>query len=134
MNKARRSAPGFFIRYTSPMRQFSRSFANAFSGLRVAWKEERNFRIDFACAVLVLVLGWYVGISSLAFAFLVIAIGAVLTAEVFNTALEELCDKFQPTQDPHIKKIKDLAAAAVLITSLGALVIGILVFVPHLTR
>lgn len=122
------------MRYTFPMRQFSRSVANAISGLRVAWKEERHFRIDIACGVFVLAFGLYLDISSLAWIFLVLAIGAVLTAETFNTALEELCDKFQPTQDPHIKKIKDLAAAAVLITSLGALVIGVLVFLPYLTR
>mgnify|MGYP001619999034 CR=1 FL=1 len=52
--------------------------------------------------------------------------------EICFVALEELCDKFQPTHDPHIGKIKDLAAAAVLIASFGAGVIGIILFVPHL--
>ena len=58
-------------------------------------------------------------------------IGFVLTAETFNTALEELCDKFQPTHDPHIGKIKDLAAAAVLVSSITALIVGLIIYVPY---
>jgi diacylglycerol kinase len=62
----------------------------------------------------------------------VFAVSCVLVAETFNTALEELCDKFQPTHDPHIAKIKDLSAAAVLLASVGALSIGLIIFIPHL--
>ena len=58
-------------------------------------------------------------------------IGFVLTAETFNTALEELCDKFQPEHDPHIAKIKDLAAAAVLVSSITALIVGLIIYVPY---
>jgi len=61
----------------------------------------------------------------------VIVVAAVLMGEMFNTALEELCDKFQPTHDPHIAKIKDLAASAVLVMAIGALVIGVLIFGPY---
>jgi diacylglycerol kinase len=52
-------------------------------------------------------------------------------AEAFNTALEELCDMLRTTHDPHVAKIKDLAAAAVLIASCGAFVTGCLIFVPR---
>lgn len=107
-------------------------FRYAIIGLRLAWTEEINFKVEIVCAVLVGALGLYLHLSSLEFALVTVSISCVLVAEVFNTALEELCDKFQPTHDPHIAKIKDLAAAAVLLASLGALIVGILIFVPHL--
>ena len=109
-----------------------RSLGYALSGIKIAWREEFNFRLQVVCAVIVLVLGWYVGISQIEFLMVIFLIGLILTAEAFNTALEELCDKFQPTHDPHIAKIKDLAAAAVLISSSTALLIGLFIFIPHL--
>ena len=51
---------------------------------------------------------------------------------VYMYLLEELCDKFQPEHDPHIGKIKDLSAAAVLISSITALAIGLIIFLPYL--
>jgi diacylglycerol kinase (ATP) len=60
------------------------------------------------------------------------AIILVWSAEAFNTALEELADALHPERDPGIGRAKDVAAAAVLIAALGAAVIGMLVFVPHL--
>jgi diacylglycerol kinase len=58
------------------------------------------------------------------------AIGLVLTTELLNTALEELCDMLKDTHDPHVAKIKDLAAGAVLCASLCALAIGLIIFLP----
>ena len=66
------------------------------------------------------------------FMVLILVISSVLATETFNTALEELCDKFEPSHDPHIAKIKDLSAAAVLVTSLGAAGVGIIIFAPHI--
>lgn len=114
------------------LKQRTRGFAYALAGLALAWREETNFRIEVVCAVLVLALSVFLELSSLEFTVIILTITIVLTAEALNTALEELCDKFQPTQNPHIKKIKDLAAAAVLVASVGAIVVGLLVFIPHL--
>ena len=55
-----------------------------------------------------------------------------MTAELLNTALEELCDMLKPTHDPHVAKIKDLAASAVLVASCTALIGGCIIFVPKL--
>lgn len=114
------------------MRQFAEGIRYAFIGLRLAWREESNFKIEIVYAVLVIALGLLLHLSSFEFALLFVGITSVLAAETFNTALEELCDKFQPTHDPHIAKIKDLAAAAVFLASIGALIIGFLIFIPHL--
>lgn len=109
-----------------------RNFGYAWQGLLVAWNEELNFRIQVALAIAVCLLGVYLNISRTELLFLIFMIGFVLTAELFNTALEELCDKFQPEHDPHIAKIKDLAAAAVLVSSLAAFIVGAYIFVPYL--
>lgn len=107
-------------------------FRYAFVGLKLAWEEELHFRIEILCAALAVALGVFFRLSPVEFALVVASIALVLMAEAFNTALEELCDKFQPTHDPHIAKIKDLAAAAVLLASVGAFVIGLFIFIPHL--
>lgn len=109
-----------------------RSFGYALTGIKIAWREEFNFRIEVACALLALLLSWLLRISLSEFTIVVFLVGFVLAAETMNTAFEELCDKFEPSHDPHIGKIKDLAAAAVLLSSIAAFVIGLLIFIPHL--
>ena len=104
----------------------------ALYGIRIAWKEEFNFRVQIFAAVLALLSGWFFGISKSEWLFVIAMIGLVFTAEVFNTALEELCDKFQPEHDPHIATIKDLAAGAVLVASVVAAIIGALIFIPYI--
>lgn len=103
----------------------------ALNGVRIAWQEEFNFRVQVFAMVLAIVVGWFFGISRVEWLIVILAIGIVLAAEAFNTALEELCDKFKTDPDPHIAKIKDLAAGAVLIASTAAFVVGFIIFVPR---
>ena len=111
---------------------FKESFAFALKGIKVAWKQERNFRAQVAIAALVVIASFLLA-PPLSHVLVVIAmIGLVMTAELMNTAFEELCDKFYPEHDPHIGRIKDLAAGAVLVASLAAAVVGFVVFVPAL--
>jgi diacylglycerol kinase len=113
------------------MKQFGTSFGFALKGLSLALKD-RNFVIEVVVGVTVVVLGVVFRFSVLEWVLVVLCIGAVLTAEAFNTALEELCDKFAPEHDPHIARIKDLSAAAVLITALSAMIVGGMIFAGHL--
>ena len=113
------------------LKKKSRAFRDAGRGIKIAWLEEFNFRFDAVYAVVMLCFSWYFGLSKMELLIVIFMIGFVLTAETFNTALEELCDKFQPEHDPHIGKIKDLAAAAVLISSCTAFVTGVIVFLPY---
>ena len=108
------------------------NFRYALTGIEIAWREEFNFKVHVLFAIAAPALGWYLGISKIEFLIVILMIGLVMTAEIFNTALEELCDKFQPEHDPHIGKIKDLAAAAVLIASITALLVGIIIYTPYL--
>ena len=104
----------------------------ALDGIRVAWREEANFKIQIACAVVAVVLGYVLGITKTEWIIVCMLIGFVLTAEAFNTALEEFCDMVKSDPDPHIGKIKDLAAAAVLIASTSAGIVGALIFLPRI--
>jgi hypothetical protein len=73
-------------------------------------------------------LAVYFRVSVAEWLFVFGAIGLVLTTELLNTALEELCNMLKDTHDPHVAKIKDLAAGAVLCASLCALAIGLIIF------
>lgn len=109
-----------------------RAFTYAASGLRAVWKEERNFRIQVAVGILVCAGMAYFGFSAIESAICFVAIALVLCGEIVNTALEDLCDKVEPNRDPAIGKIKDMMAAYALVSSLGALLAGILILKNHL--
>ena len=106
-------------------------FTHTFTGIRLAWREA-NFRFHSVAALVALTLSWFLHISTTELLFIMLAIGIVLTAEVFNSALEEFCDHVTPEQHVNIGKIKDLAAGAVFLSSCTALVIGCIVFLPYL--
>jgi diacylglycerol kinase len=109
-----------------------RSLRYAMSGLRIAMREEHNFRFEIALAILAVAMGAYFKVSTTEWLFIVGVCGLVFTAELLNTALEELCDMLKPTHDPHVGKIKDLAAAAVLVASYTSLLVGMIIFVPKI--
>ncbi|MFA6463507.1 MAG: diacylglycerol kinase family protein [Candidatus Paceibacterota bacterium] len=108
-----------------------RSVGYATNGLKIVWNEEHNFRIAVFCSLFVLFFAFYFNFSFEEFVFCIIAITLVLSSEIINTAIEDLCNKVEPDQHPLIKKIKDTSATFVFISSFGALMMGILVFIHH---
>ncbi len=109
-----------------------KSFKYAFEGFKVLLKSEHNARVHLFFTVLAVILGLILKISNVEWALIVFAIGFVFVAEVFNTCIEEVCDFICAEQDFKIKKIKDLAALAVLLSAISAFVIGLLVFLPKI--
>jgi diacylglycerol kinase len=116
----------------NPFIRLLKSFACALQGLAHLVCTQPNARVHLLAAVLVCIAGFYVGLSRSGWLWVTVAITLVWSAEAFNTALEQLADALHPDQHPGIGRAKDVAAAAVLITAVGAAVIGMLVFVPHL--
>ncbi|MBL0145047.1 MAG: diacylglycerol kinase family protein [Chitinophagaceae bacterium] len=108
-----------------------KSFRYAIEGLVSVFKSEMNFKIHFVIAIGVICAGLYFKLSKLEWAFIIQCIAMVLCAELFNTAIEKLCNKVQPNIDPQIKWIKDVSAAAVLITAIAAAITGIIIFTHH---
>jgi diacylglycerol kinase (ATP) len=108
------------------------SFRCAFRGVWTLLVSQHNARIHLLATVFACGLGWLLGISLLEWCVIVVVIAVVWTAEALNTAFEFLCDVASPEFHPLIQKGKDIAAAAVLLSSIGAAVIGLLVFGPPL--
>jgi len=108
-----------------------KSFGYAIKGLCALYRET-NARIHAVATALVIALGAALGLSPLDWTLIAIAATVVWVAEALNTALEALSDAAVPEHSPHIAIAKDVAAGAVLLASLGAVAVGLLVFVPHL--
>ena len=112
------------------MKALLKSFVYAFNGLVYAFKTQLNFKIHCIAAIFVVVLGWYVGLSNIEWTLIALAIGLVIVVELINTGIEVLVDLVSPQHHPKAGAIKDIAAAAVLISALMALTIALIIFVP----
>ncbi|MFN3488934.1 MAG: diacylglycerol kinase family protein [Emticicia sp.] len=108
-----------------------RSFRHAFAGLRFLM-EENNARFHVFVAIIVLSAGVYLNLSAIEWTIIITQIGLVLVVEALNTAIEKLCDFVSPEYHQLIGKVKDLAAAAVLIMSIIAVIVGIIILLPKL--
>jgi diacylglycerol kinase len=108
------------------------SFRFAFAGLAYALRTQPNTWIHLGVTLAVVGLGAWLRIDGLRWVALVIVIGLVWAAELFNTALEALTDLASPDLHPNAKVAKDTAAAAVLLAALTAVIVGLLVLGPPL--
>jgi diacylglycerol kinase (ATP) len=111
-----------------------RSFRYAIRGIRTMVAGQHNAWVHAAATAGVVVAGLALRVSPGDWCWLVSAMVAVWTAETLNTAFEFLCDVASPAFHPAVEKAKDVAAGAVLSAAIGAVAIGLLVFVPHLHR
>ena len=114
------------------MKKFLRSFYYAFKGLRYAFKTQLNFKVHTVLAIAVIPLGWYYELNSTEWIWILLAITLVLIVELLNTAVEFLTDLISPDYHPKAGIVKDLAAAAVLITACFAVIAGLIIFIPKI--
>ena len=110
----------------------AKSFVNAGRGIIVFLKTTPNAWIQLTIFILGLFLGFYFDITNTEWIMFVFASGIVLTAEAFNTAIEIDINLTSPGYHPYARDTKDVAAGAVLISSIAASIIGILIFVPYI--
>ncbi len=113
-------------------KRFNIGFKAALVGLARTIKSEINFQVELAIAFLVIIVGLILSLSFMEWAVITLTIMVVLGFELLNTAFEHLGDLQKPRLDNVVKLAKDISAGAVLIVSLGALIVGLLIFVPHL--
>ena len=111
-----------------------RSFRCAFRGVQHTLLSQHNAWIHAMATVLVVVFGLLFGVTRSQWCWLVLAVVVVWTAEALNTALEFLADFASPEFHPLVKKAKDVAAGAVLISAMGSVIIGLFVLGPYLLR
>ncbi len=108
------------------------SFGFAIQGLITFFKTQHNAWIHLLATIVVIVLGFVLKVDKTEWCWLIISIGFVFAAEMFNTAIEFLTDIVSPQFHPTAKKVKDVSAGAVLIAALCAVLIGLIVFLPKL--
>ncbi len=109
-----------------------KSIGYALQGIRTIIMEEPNAIIHSFISLIVIIAAFYFEVSNTEWIVLLIVIGFVFALEIINTAIENLCDFITEVKNEEIKKIKDLSAAAVLIASIIAVIIGCIIFIPKI--
>lgn len=109
-----------------------RSFTYAFEGLIYFFRWGHNARLHGIAAMVAVALAFFLHFSATEMIVVCAVIGMVWTAELFNTAIEKIMDHLSPARHPEVKIIKDLAAAAVLVTAFVAAITGLYLFIPKL--
>jgi undecaprenol kinase len=115
--------------YNKPL---MRSFGYAFSGLFHAIKYNRNLKIHFAAAVIVIFFSILFHVSLYEKSILGVMILMVITSEMINTSIEEMVNLITTEHRKEAKIAKDVAAGMVLVTAIGAVIIGMFIFCPYI--
>ena len=115
----------------SPLKH-KNTFIHAAGGIGHAFRSETNFRIHVLAMALVVALGVVLHISAMEWLFVAGCSMLVLSMELVNTAIENVCDLISTEYNPLIKIIKDVAAAAVLVSAAGSIVTGSIIFFPKI--
>lgn len=110
------------------------SFSDALRGIVHVVRSERNMRIHLLLGLLVVIFAAALGVGRLELVGLMLTIGLVLVAELFNTVVEEVVDLITPDYHPLAGTIKNIAAGAVLVAACTAAAVGYLVFIDYLLR
>lgn len=108
------------------------SFGHAFRGVAELLHGTPNAVIHVVLALVAVALGFYFRIDAGEWLAIVIVIGLVLALEAVNTAIEGLADMISREHNENIKRIKDVAAGAVLMAAIAALVVGMIIFLPKI--
>jgi diacylglycerol kinase (ATP) len=112
----------------------AKSFVYAAHGLRYMLRNEHNARIHLAATGAAIAAGAALRISAADWRWIVVAILWVWMAEAFNTAVEQICNVVSPGENEHVRIAKDVAAGAVLLSAVGAMLIGLLTYWPYFAR
>ena len=108
-----------------------KSFTFAWKGILTCAGHEQNITFHLIAAIIVLAAGFCFGISRTEWMVVMLCIGTVIAAELFNSAIERLVDMVSPEWEKKAGEVKDIAAGAVLITAIAAAIVGMIVFLPY---
>jgi diacylglycerol kinase (ATP) len=122
------------LRKESSWKKRAASFSYAWKGIKVFFQTEHNAWIHGFLTLAALCMSVVLNVSKTEFILLLFVITLVWTMEIINTAIEKAMDFISLEKHPQIKLVKDLAAAAVLVSAVAAFVTGILIFLPKLVQ
>lgn len=108
-----------------------KSFRDAFNGIGILIRSERNFQIHLVAFILVIAAGFYYNIGIRQFWIILLISALVFSLEAINTAIEKLCDEVTEERKESIRVIKDISAGAVLIAAIFAFFVGLTIFLPY---
>jgi diacylglycerol kinase (ATP) len=111
-----------------------RSVRFAVQGIRTMLASQHNAWVHAGSSLAVIIAGLIFRLGTIEWCGLILAMMAVWTAEALNTAFEFLCDVASPDFHPMVAKSKDVAAGAVLLSAIGSVAVGLLIFIPHVLR
>ena len=113
------------------IRRLFKSFTYSFRGLRKVVHEEQNLKIQLIAAFFIAMLAWYFRVNRIEWILLILSSGLVILAEVVNSAIERVTDVLKPRINGYVKEIKDIMAAAVMITAVTSVIVGVIIFYPY---
>lgn len=114
------------------LKQRLRSIWIALDGFRQVIITQQNARVHAVATLVVFIISGLLGLSRLEWVLLLLTVGFVWAAEIFNTAIEDLVDLVSPENTPTAKRIKDISAGAVLVSVAVSILVGLLLFGPRL--
>ncbi len=114
------------------IKKFLNSFSYPIKGLKYAYRNEQNLAVDVGIALMVLIAGFIFKIEKTEWIIIVITIGAVLSLELINTAIEAVVDLVTEEYHPLAKVAKDTSAAAVFVIAIVAVIVGLIIFLPKI--
>ena len=109
-----------------------KSFTYAFRGIISSVKNEHNVRIHISLLTVAIIFAIVFKINYLEWCLLFIVMAMVLTAELFNSAIEKLADIVEPDWNKKVMLLKDYSAGAVLVSAIVSILVGCLIFVPKI--
>lgn len=112
--------------------KFLRSVSHCLDGLSYTIENERNFRIEIAIGIIVLIASFFFNLETWEYIVVLLLICFVLILELLNTALERVVDLYTLEKHPLAKAVKDIASASVLVISFFSAIIGFLIFIPKI--
>jgi len=111
-----------------------KSFQYAFRGLIKTIHEEQNLKLQFTAAFIAIGAAFFFKISAVEWLVLILAISLVILMEIINSAIERVTDVLKPRINSYVKEIKDIMAAAVMLSSITSAIIGLIIFGPRLFK
>ena len=114
--------------FRPPKRNWLQKFGHAFHGVWLGIRGERSFAVHILAGLLVVLAAAVLQVDRIEWCLLLLCITIVFTAEMFNSALERLAKAVDRSENPNIAESLDIGSAAVLMASIGASVIGAVIF------
>lgn len=116
------------------MKKRIRAFGYALRGIALGFRQEAHMKIHAAVALLVIAAAYILKISRQEWMIVFICISLVISAELFNAAIERLANRITLEKDPLIGAAKDLAAGSVLVAAIISVICGCIIFIPYLSE